>query len=703
MEENVIVKPWSRIAILIIALLAMVIISYINFGSFLPTNPKDALVFQNALLLIVFGSAILEYKFTKPADSLVNSLMGIITLFTVYGIVSGYLWWAIMCYCLFVLILSTICVTISTGPLVTGTYKKIADLTYQPAVTLGKARIIFSIIFLFGVLSFYEVQSIQTLSFLLFWAIFIVIWPLKIPELLSSFSKDQESTKPIGIVLRTDWPNMIQVSIEPDTIWNQSSPKIYHQANGKQMLILPLHAQIQDEKQLGTAICINEIKDVFSNLKNNYIYEHPNTNFFENNKIEKYLDGDETSKLIGFTTENCSIQEIHFETLGNSNCYEGMLVWCKVGENKVFYQITNGSTKEESLHTDKHGYHIAYASQLGIADQNKGFLKNNWLPTMNTAVFSEPEDFGEDLIKHKEKDFIYGSIPGTKIKVGGPFAECISEHTAILGITGSGKTELAFDLIEHAIKNDVKVICIDLTSQYIDRLSKLTPFEFNIGLEKSKELSEKLHAVDIGTYGAKDEKKDLYDFINSLSPYIESTMQKFIQSSEENRRLGIITLDEIYNTQATLRITELYLTSILQYAKNNKGNCPNIMIAVEEAHTVMPESSTMGLSDFESKALVSKISQIALQGRKYGVGLLVITQRTATVSKSILTQCNSIISFSCIDDTSLSYLSNFIGDSCRKSVPNLRPLQAVIYGKGIKSERPIIIEIPYDKSKDTKI
>ncbi len=65
----------------------------------------------------------------------------------------------------------------------------------------------------------------------------------------------------------------------------------------------------------------------------------------------------------------------------------------------------------------------------------------------------------------------------------------------------------------------------------------------------------------------------------------------------------------------------------------------------------MPEANTMGLGDFDSKGLVGKIAQIALQGRKFGVGLLVLAQRTATESKTVLTQCNTIISFTCYDDT----------------------------------------------------
>ena len=103
--------------------------------------------------------------------------------------------------------------------------------------------------------------------------------------------------------------------------------------------------------------------------------------------------------------------------------------------------------------------------------------------------------------------------------------------------------------------------------------------------------------------------------------------------------------------------------------------------------------------DFESKGLVAKIAQIALQGRKCGVGLLVIAQRTATVSKTVLTQCNTIISFTCFDKTSLDFLRNILDEHHTALIPNLAFLQAVVFGKGVKSERPIVVQVPFDKKK----
>jgi DNA helicase HerA-like ATPase len=107
----------------------------------------------------------------------------------------------------------------------------------------------------------------------------------------------------------------------------------------------------------------------------------------------------------------------------------------------------------------------------------------------------------------------------------------------------------------------------------------------------------------------------------------------------------------------------------------------------------------MGLGDHDSRGLVSKIAQIALQGRKYRVGLLVITQRTATVSKTVLTQCNTMITLSCFDETSLDFVKNIYGEAHAKMIANLRPLHAVVFGKAVRSERPVVVEIPFDAAK----
>jgi hypothetical protein len=626
------VSPWARVVIIFSSLVAILIISRVVTGSIVPTQKNDILIFQNALLLIVLGSALLEYKFTKPADSMVNGLIGAVTLVTVYGSAPSLAWWVVFIYCISVCILASACVAVSSREVLIGWQNIIARITYKPAVMFGKARVLYSILFLFGVFSFYSIQSIQTITLVVFWGIFIAVWPLGLPELISGFRRSAKEIEPSARVIRTEAPNMIWAKLQSSVDWNPARIKIYQQTDRAQYYVVPLFAQEHGEDTVGTGLCAGKVPESVSGLMSGFLYEDPKSDMSEE-EIAQLLGADPGSRLVGFVADNSSIEAIRFQTITPTCCQEGMTIWCNLGGNRVYYQITEGVTKEEFLESNKHGFQVATASQLGLLDNDRGFTKYGWLPAMNTPVFAISESFGSECAIIKEGDFTYGNVPGTALKIGGAFADMIEYHTAILGITGSGKTELAFDLIRYAAYTATKVICVDLTRRYEGRLSDLKPNNLSLSEKLSKALGEKLFDVETGKYGAGDEKKALKEFAEPIRKDIEQKVKSFIESKEDEGRVGIITLEEISNTKATIYITELFLTCILHYARDNSQTCPPILIVLEEAHTVVPETSTMGLGDFESKGLVAKIAQIALQGRKYGVGLLVIAQRTATVSK----------------------------------------------------------------------
>ena len=73
---------------------------------------------------------------------------------------------------------------------------------------------------------------------------------------------------------------------------------------------------------------------------------------------------------------------------------------------------------------------------------------------------------------------------------------------------------------------------------------------------------------------------------------------------------------------------------------------------------------------------------------------MVIAQRTANVSKTVLTQCNTIISFQEFDKTSSEFLSNYFGQGIASVLPNLKFRQAIAAGKALKSNLPMIFEVP---------
>lgn len=686
-----------RVFIMLAGLLCALLISWKFTGSPLPQDSKYSLVFQNALLLIVLGSAILEHFFTKPADSMINSLMAGITMFGVYHVSPTLAWWVVFSYCLFVFVISTICVATSGGRVSGDIASVVNSRLYRPAIVLGRSRLIFSIVFLFGVYSFYSIQSELAVYLIVFWGVFIAIWPLKLPQLLSSINfRPQKIILPIGKLLRLDNPGVLRFAINQSTDWEQGKPLIYQSVDKVQQWVLPLYSHLNDERRIGTAMLLGAVEETKKGLTDGHLYEPEKK--LSHNEVMTFLGETTQSRLIGFVAEDSLIGRIRFELKADSPCADGMLIWCNIGSEKVYYQVSAGTTVEENLDGDKHGYQIVYAAQLGALESGE-FKKFDWLPNMNSPVFSLIDgtiDINGEAAD--TNDFQFGKLPKSNIPVVGDFVGNFNFHTAVLGVTGSGKTEFAFDLIRHSVSRGLKVICIDLTSQYKGRLSDLNPTDLSIQEQMSIDLSKKLFDVETGTYGAPNEKRALQGFSAELRSNVSAELRKFMGNDES--RLGLIQLPEISNSQASIFITEIYMSCLLNIAKESFGDdSKKVLVAVEEAHTIMPESATMGVSDFASKGLVAKIAQIALQGRKYNVGLLVLAQRTANVSKTVLTQCNSIVSFACYDDTSINFLKNLFGSSCAEMVPNLKKLQAVVFGKVVKSERPIVVEIPYDENK----
>ncbi|MEO8291674.1 MAG: DUF87 domain-containing protein [Actinomycetota bacterium] len=466
------VAPWARVTIMVSALATAGVLSWRLTGSAVPTEPRQAIIFQTGLLLVVLGSAILEHKFTRPADSVVNSLMGAVSLVTVYVSSPRAAWWLVFSYCALVFVLAMTCVVVSTGPDVSGWRALAARGTYGPAVFLGRARVLFSVVFLFGVFAFYSLGSRAAAVLLVFWGVFIALWPLGLPELLTSLRPTASSPSPLGRVVRREWPSLVRVELQPGVSWREEEPRVYQDADGDQHFVVPLYKQIRDQQALATGLLAPFAGPRQERLVSGFVYDLPAGSQSEVGTVATSLGVDPGSQLVGIVIEDSAIGAIRFETWRPDLCREGLLVSCAVADQQVFFQITAGTTREETLESDRLGSQVGVAAQVGILDPARGFLKCDWLPTMNSPVFAARGPIGAER-KVPEADFVFGRVRGAEFEVSGPLSETIDFHTAILGVTGSGKTELAFDMIRHCVDRGLKVICIDLTARYGDRLSDL--------------------------------------------------------------------------------------------------------------------------------------------------------------------------------------------------------------------------------------
>ena len=77
--------------------------------------------------------------------------------------------------------------------------------------------------------------------------------------------------------------------------------------------------------------------------------------------------------------------------------------------------------------------------------------------------------------------------------------------------------------------------------------------------------------------------------------------------------------------------------SVQQWTDKNKRH--PVALLCDEAHLYIPERHESGVSEQGLKSF----ERIAKEGRKYGVGLTVISQRPAEVNRTILSQCNNFV------------------------------------------------------------
>jgi DNA helicase HerA-like ATPase len=116
-----------------------------------------------------------------------------------------------------------------------------------------------------------------------------------------------------------------------------------------------------------------------------------------------------------------------------------------------------------------------------------------------------------------------------------------------------------------------------------------------------------------------------------------------------------------------------------------------VCLVLEEAHSLAPEWNSTA-HDGEKQAATATARAI-MQGRKFGFGAIVVTQRTATVTKSILNQCNTVFAMRVYDQTGTEFLGNFIGSDYARLLANLKDRHAVVFGKASSCSSPLLVEL----------
>ncbi len=349
---------------------------------------------------------------------------------------------------------------------------------------------------------------------------------------------------------------------------------------------------------------------------------------------------------------------------------------------------------------------LARCNVLGY--QDKGRTKPLRIPfDVGTEVFLADDEFIKESINlDTERGAYLGHLDGRSIPVTLDLNKLLTKHVAVLAKSGSGKSYAVGVLIEEILERAVPILVIDPHGEYGTLREPAVPDEeqfarFGIQprayttreygdpqqpgllpLRLPNNLSQqelvhlipgKLNNTQLGILYTAIKGIDTLDFetlLLQLEQEESSAKWSIIHLVEHLRSLGIFSTQPIaYNELIKSGVCSIInlrgfapeIQDIIVYKlakdlfelrKNNK--VPPFFLVVEEAHNFCPERS------FGETSSSKILRTLASEGRKFGLGLCVISQRPARVDKSVLSQCTTQLILKVTNPNDLKAVSNSV-------------------------------------------
>ena len=344
-----------------------------------------------------------------------------------------------------------------------------------------------------------------------------------------------------------------------------------------------------------------------------------------------------------------------------------------------------------------------------------------------------------------------GTVKGYDLRVMLDINTLVQKHVSILAKTGAGKSYAVGVLMEELIKQGVPIVVVDPHGEHHSlsepnnspqdqnarRRFGVTPrnygehiVEYSPDTQANPEAapfaleSVNLEARDIaGFLGAKltnsqmgilhaavrelrDTGKD-YDLAMVLESVRESSSNakwNLVSALEATVGLGVfsgkgtaveslvqpekVSILNLKGVAPDVQQIVVAMTSRRLFEARKLGKVPPFMLVVEEAHNFCPER---GMSTTVTGDIMRTL---ASEGRKFGMGLMVVSQRPAKVDKNVLSQCNTQIILKVTNPNDLKALASSVEGFTADSVEEIQRLPV---GVGFVSHPrisiPVLVEI----------
>lgn len=180
---------------------------------------------------------------------------------------------------------------------------------------------------------------------------------------------------------------------------------------------------------------------------------------------------------------------------------------------------------------------------------------------------------------------------------------------------------------------------------------------------------------------------------------LDSLLKEWIGSTKPITILDLSGVPfDILNTIIGVLLRVLYEGLFWSRRLSQGGRHRPLLVVMEEAHNYLNENF---------KGIASNVVQrIVKEGRKYGIGAMIVSQRPSEINSTILSQCGTFFALRLANATDRGHISGVLPDNLdglTSMLPILRTGEAIIVGESVKLPMRTIIEAPpKDKRPDSQ-
>jgi DNA helicase HerA-like ATPase len=190
---------------------------------------------------------------------------------------------------------------------------------------------------------------------------------------------------------------------------------------------------------------------------------------------------------------------------------------------------------------------------------------------------------------------------------------------------------------------------------------------------------------------------------SSVLRRMEQTNQKIARSAEplptdrtklvQYSKVSVVSLAG-YTSDFQATIYSLVANDIFDARVQDRLKLP-VLFVLEEAHNFVPARANTNAE----QTSITTTKQIAQEGRKFGVGLILISQRPSRLDETTLAMCNSFIIMRMVNPADQNFVRKVIeslGEDEAKLLPDLDKGEAILSGQLINF--PVLVKMKPPKS-----